>query len=544
MPIAAYAKQPVIHLIRTNVQIVAAARRPHHAITSRYTHKHIFIMLTLQQMLLDYPVTLLRALASVRSVSLSSVTQLEMVEELAVALADPAGIVEAVETCAPDVQHVLQQLVTAGGRMTAPTFFRLAGEVRQGGPNWLARAQPWLAAETPAEVLWYRGLIGRTFADVSGDLAEFVFVPLDVLPWLPMADHGQPPLDLSTAPSPITAHQAGRTLAVDMVSLLGLVANEAVPADGSGQWSRSALRSLNQQLLMPETESQLAQAGRGDSGDRLSFLISLAESLAWLHYDGGRARLDAPAVRAWLEATGAQQLQQLWQGWLASTRWNDLLRTPALRCEGSSWHNDPVATRRRFTQHLAAIPPGVWYNSADLIRALHDHDPDFQRADGVYTTWYIRRSDESNYLLGFEHWADVEGALIAYFLTGPLYWLGTVDLGDPAGDAAAHSWRLTDTGAAWMRHLPAPPAPPGPGIRVAGDFRIFLPHATAAMDRFRVARFAAWEQSQPEFCYRITQTTLRRAAETGVTAARILDFLHQATHHQLPENVVRALERR
>lgn len=72
-------------------------------------------MLTLQQMLLDYPMTLLRAIASVRGVSLSAVTQLDMVEELAVALADPAGIVEAVETCTAEVQEVLQELVAANG---------------------------------------------------------------------------------------------------------------------------------------------------------------------------------------------------------------------------------------------------------------------------------------------------------------------------------------------------------------------------------------------------------------------------------------------
>lgn len=500
-------------------------------------------MLTLQQMLLDYPMALLRAIAGVRAVNLTAGTQPEMVEELAVALADPANIVEAVETCAPHVQDVLRQLLAADGRMNAPAFFRLAGEVRQGGPNWLARAQPWLAPDSPAEELWYRGLIGRTFAVVGGDLAEFVFVPLDVLPWLP-AGGGPTSLQLAPTHEPSTVHPAACTQVADMVSLLAFIANTPVTSDSSGQWPRSALRALNQQLLTPETGPGLAQAGYADSGVRLSLLLSLSASLAWVRAEGGHLRLDAPAVRAWLESTGAQQQHQLWQGWLTSNDWNDLRRTPTLRCEGSSWHNDAVGARQRLLHDLTAAAPGVWYAVADVLDALHDYDPDFQRADGIYTTWYIRRAEEAHYLLGFEHWHDVEGSLITYLLAGPMHWLGAIDLGDPTVGPAARAVRLTAAGWAWIHDRPAPPAPPTPPVRVASDYRIYLAHDCAAMDRFRVARFTHWEASQPEFCYRITQTSLRRAAETGVTRPRILEFLQRATHHQLPGNVARALERR
>ncbi|MBK6432766.1 hypothetical protein [Candidatus Amarolinea dominans] len=84
-------------------------------------------------------------------------------------------------------QTLLAALVQAGGAMTAPSFARLAGEVRQGGPAWLAREQPWLAPINAAEVLWYQGLIGRAFATVGGETGDFIFVPVDVLAWLPSA---------------------------------------------------------------------------------------------------------------------------------------------------------------------------------------------------------------------------------------------------------------------------------------------------------------------------------------------------------------------
>ena len=144
-------------------------------------------MLTLAQTFTDYPPPLLRAIANVRGVDLSATTPSALAVELSAALADPGSIVDAVEQLPDAARAMLSALVTAGGAMTAPAFARLAGDVRQGGPSWLAREQPWTAPLNPAEVLWYRGLIGRAFATVEGETGDFIFVPSDVLPWLPAA---------------------------------------------------------------------------------------------------------------------------------------------------------------------------------------------------------------------------------------------------------------------------------------------------------------------------------------------------------------------
>ncbi|MBK6432765.1 hypothetical protein [Candidatus Amarolinea dominans] len=150
--------------------------------------------------------------------------------------------------------------------------------------------------------------------------------------------------------------------------------------------------------------------------------------------------------------------------------WDDLRRVPDLRCEGSGWRNDAVATRRRLLVHLATIRPGVWHRREDLVAAIRRHDPDFQRSDGIYTTWYIRRSHESTYLLGFEHWDEVEGALLRFLIAGPLHWLGALDIGasghgETAGEhGPLDTLRVTSQGAAWLAGQPhrvnaPPPAP-------------------------------------------------------------------------------------
>jgi hypothetical protein len=84
---------------------------------------------------------------------------------------------------------------------------------------------------------------------------------------------------------------------------------------------------------------------------------------------------------------------------------------------------------------------------------------------------------------------------------------------------------------------------------VQPDFTILAPAGVALLERFRVARFTTWLQTtwdagQPIFTYRISQTGLRRAAQQGIDAGRVLDFLQARAVAPLPANVVKALERR
>ena len=502
-------------------------------------------MLTLAQTFSDYPAPILRALASTRGFELAATTPAALAVELSAALADPASIVDAVEQLPEAARAVLSALVRAGGAMTAPAFARLAGEVRQGGPSWLAREQPWLAPLNAAEVLWYRGLIGRSFATVDGETGDFIFVPSDVLPWLPTATVVGAPMQLSVAPAPDVVHLSSYRLALDAGALLAFVQNNEVTLSPAGRWQAAALAALNQQLLAPVQERALAGAASRAGSDRLSFLLDLGRELGWWRVAAGRLRLLAAPVRSWLQLTAPNQAHALWQAWLDSTEWDDLHRVPTLRCEGSGWRNDAVATRRRLLANLATIRPGSWQRTEDWVAAVQRHDPDFQRSDGIYTTWYIRRVDEAGYLLGFEHWDDVEGALLRFLVSGPLHWLGALDLGEAAAAPGRPDvLRVTSQGAAWLRQQPAAlRAPPSAPIRVEADFSISVPHSAPAFDRFRVARFTQWEASQPDFRYRITQTALRRAAAAGVTTARVLAFLRHVTQGQLPANVARALEK-
>jgi len=505
-------------------------------------------MRTLQQCLQDYPLVLLQAIAELRGVPLVSNVQQEVVDQLATALADPPNIAAAVASCSPEARRALRELITAGGRITVPAFTRTYGELRAFGPGRLAREVPWRRPVNVTEELWYRGLISRTFAPLAEGTAEFIFVPSDVLPHLPLTPIEPPNFDIAPASEPGSVHLADDALLEDACTLLGFVQMEGAWVDHRGRWRERSLAALNERLLRPAT---LDVFDAEESGDPLALLLHLAGRLGWLREEQRRLHLQAAPVRAWLAGTRAQQRQALWAAWRDDAEWDDLCRVPWLRCEGT-WHHDPLAARQKLLGYLAHCQPGVWYAVSDFAAAIKAVDPDFQRPDGDYRSWYVRDEASGRYLSGFESWEQVEGALIAYVLTGPAHWLGATDVGDcPShasgsgiADFAAAKFRLTQAGAALLGlAVGGPREPRPPRLTVQPDFRILAPHGTPCFDRFRLARFTVWEASRPAFRHRITQRALKRARQEGISTERILAFLRRASGGDLPPNVIRALKR-
>ena len=164
-------------------------------------------MKTLYECLLNYDITLLRAIAERRGVELSTDPEQDRVQELADALLDPESVRETLAWLSPEEQQALEALVEQGGRMRAHRFALRFGEIRRFGPGSLAREAPWRAPASAAEGLWYCGLIGRAFAEDADTVVEFVYIPSDVRPLLPAL------CDRSDAPFPCPRRQNPHTTA-------------------------------------------------------------------------------------------------------------------------------------------------------------------------------------------------------------------------------------------------------------------------------------------------------------------------------------------
>ncbi|HEY65027.1 MAG TPA: hypothetical protein G4O02_10700 [Caldilineae bacterium] len=487
----------------------------------------------LEQSLIDHPSALLRAIAELRGVSLSARHPREMASELASALSEPAEVARALDDLSPEAMAALEALAAAGGHIQATVFQRQYGEIRPFGPGRLARERPWEKPTGPAEELWYRGWIFRGFVEIDGVMTEVIFIPDEILGLLPRKSTAGP--ELVAAPGPAQAIDHGDAIVQDVLTLVAMALVEGMRRR-RGRWHTVDLAALVGRFIISE-EPPLDPAGCS----RLALILHLVEHLGWIHEEGGRAKVRAAAIRPWLEADRAAQWKTLWLTWRDDETWDDLRKIPELVCEGG-WHDDPVGARRRLLAQLAQLPPGEWYALDDWVAAVKALAPDFLRPDGDYDSWYIRSADGGGYLRGFEHWEDVEGRLIRYFVRGPLHWFGLVAL-DPAGERFA----LTDAGRA-LAQGEEPPVTTSGEITVTRDFAVLVPTTVPCFDRLRVARFTMWEASpkpgsEEPFRYRITRRALRRARAQGITVDRVLAFLRDRVGDWLPENVIRALER-
>lgn len=502
-------------------------------------------MPTTSQMLADYPDILLEVLAELRAAMLDSATSHQQaVDLLAAQITDPTSIQSAyqdVTDASEQAKPAIEALLKESGEMAEAKFAREFGGIRQMGPAKLERECPWLAPESTAELLYYYGLIGRGFKGAGQKAHTIIYLPSDVVPWLPRAQHVALPNALPATPA--APPPPGRTVAADDSFLedagtfLGFLHAEQLRLSNSGPHPDDIDR-LVQRLQLPFDDTMPEQ------NVRLALLLHIANRLGWLRRtDAGAVALTGNRVRAFLEKTRAEQRQTLFEAWRSSPEWNDLCRTPGLEClETATWKNDPLQTRDESLTLLGRLLPGAWYRISDVVAAVKAVEPDFQRPTGQYDTWTIRENNTQELLSGFEQWDRVEGALLRFLLRGPLHWLGAVDLAEPA---IGNDWlmSLSQWGLRWLGHdVPQPVEHARRPLQVAENFVLTLPHGTALDDRFRVERFAQWQSSYPQHVYQMTQRSLKRAAENGISPQQIVDFLNSRSR-QVPEKVANALTR-
>jgi hypothetical protein len=506
-------------------------------------------------MLAEYPDFLIDVLAELRNAFLDDASREQRIELLAAQLTDPTNVQMAYQDAVDysvEAEAAVSLLLREHGELPEAQFSRQFGAIRQMGPAKLEREAPWLNPESVAELLYYNGLLGRTFKGAGQQAHTVVYLPSDITAWLP---HPQNPAAEGGLPIKVVAHPpaARQTLADDSFlddagTLLGFVHSERLRVTASGPHPDDVDR-LVQRLRLPYSNDM------PDLNTRLGLLLHLAGRMNWFRREGDTIQLTNNSVRAFLDKTRSEQRRALFDAWRQSPDWNDLCRTPDFECtETGNWKNDPLQTRQTLLRLLGQLQPGIWYTQDDFAAAVKQVEPDFQRPTGGYDSWYIRQNPAPNtaqnntpnttqeFLKGFDKWDQVEGALIRFLLRGPLHWLRVIDLADPSvGSNLLFS--LSRWGAPWLGHdLPQPEENLHPRISVAEDFTVTVAPDVSLSDRFRVERFAEWQASYPNYVYRITQRALKRAADGGITAARIADFL-RTRDRQAPARVIAALEK-
>jgi hypothetical protein len=488
----------------------------------------------------DHPMALLRGLAAVRGVALATNSRDDAAAQLAAVLAERGASEAILVALSPEARAAWQALCTAGGRMKVPAFTRRFGAIRPLGPGKLERERSWNAPENAAEELWFAGLVFKAFADAGDGLQEFVYIPVDLLASCDEAAPGADRAGAALSRPPQRQIEARNGLAVDAVQIIAALRETPVRVDAGG-------------LSRPADRVRLTEGLLLEDPLRLDFLLALLQQAGVLSAEGGRLRADAAASETWLRGGVWPQRTALFEAWRNSTDaapavggWNDLRRVPGLRAEGN-WRNDPLIARQAVIERLRRLPPGEWHDLAAFTAAVKREAPDYQRPEANYSDWYLRDAETGRFLSGFESWDRVDGALLRFIITGPLYWLGAASVG-LAQDGSAEAFRLTPAGLAWVGagEVPDPPRPAR--LVIQDDLTIVAPLDVPLMDRFRLLRFSEPVANDARSLalatrHRITRDSLARARSGGVKAQSILKFLEQASGGKAPQRLSAGLER-
>lgn len=459
-------------------------------------------MRTLAQSLQDHDPGYLRIVAELWGVDFPPGSS---AEELSAVL-----LAAAPELALPDrALPALHRLQRAGGRLPFEELARRYGPLREMGAGRRDRLKPWREPISALEMLWYRGLVGRAFADSADGPREFGFIPSDLLSRLPAVfEQDNAPLGESVGEPPAVL-RAGSWIVDDATTLLANLRRSS--QTGTEERRRSLTRDLGQppsaQLLLAMLDGLMA-----DSEQTAAFL-----------------RLERGAA-----------LQRLQRSWADSPSWNDLAQLTSLQVPDGEWPNDPLAGRRAALSFLRQVPTGRWWSTNRFVEAVHREHAEFLRPAGGFEAWYLQRVLDGVFLRGFEHWNAIEGEYLRYLLRGPLHWMGAADLSD---DLTA--FRLTPLSQGLLDSAAKLELPPRTGTTVVwADGQVRVSRFADRSLRYQIARLTAWEGlGGDRYHYRISARALQSAEAYGLTASHMGKILAQATGRKLPAGISRALER-
>ncbi len=428
-------------------------------------------------------------------------------EELSASLLAPDLVHDYIDSLNPETRAALQALVDRQGRMPWAEYTRLYGEAREMGPARRDRERPYLQPASPAEALFYRALLARSFFDTPNGAQEFAYIPED----------------LFNVIGPVGAqHTLGGTRAAPLLGRLATPAERAheILANDRILDDATTLLAAMRLSITPPVTSIPSQA-----------LLGLLQAAGFIK----GSLPQAEPVKAFLEASRNQALKIMTNAWRTSETFNELRLVPGLAFEGE-WTNPALGTRRSMLGFLTALPRDKWWSLPAFIQELKNAHPDFQRPAGDYDSWFIRRAPDGEYLRGFTHWDEVDGELIRFFITGILHWLGMTDLASAKPGAEPTAFRLSNPGsrAAIIE---------GSKIHISSQGILTAPRLTPRAVRYQIGRFCEWgQQKEEEYRYHITPASLQRAREQGLKLEQLYPLLAKNSAG-IPPALMKALKR-
>ena len=471
------------------------------------------VMPDLTHRLSTHDLGFLKIVADFWGIDLAAPDARTAVPELVHLLLDPSLVADIVASLPQETRQALDALIINDGWMPWSRFTGQFGSKREMGPGRRDREKPYLDPVSPVETLWYRGLIGRDFLRREGLLQECAYIPDDLLERMP----------------PVTP-------------------KGPLPPGRPASPGETAYVIEATDRILDHTCTLLAALRMGDAR-RSPALANWQPPFEFVHALLGAVKLitssEQPVpedAQPFLEMPRGEALAWLVRGWRESMLFNELRLLPGVICDGT-WQNDPSTTRQNILSHLGDVPEGKWWHLESFIKAVNESQPDFQRPAGDFDSWLLRDAISGESLAGIKHWDDVDGALLRYLITGPMHWLGLMDLASPAEGDPVSAFRFS----AWAAALLMGQSAKGlmdedQLIEVFSDGVLKASTLTPRLARYQIARFCLWiDETSSQYFYQTTPASLSQAAEQGLKIVHLEKLLKK--HGQtLPPILLRALQ--
>lgn len=442
------------------------------------------------------------------------------VDQLADSLLTSGVLLQAKEILTEQEQKALVWLDQQGGRATWDQFSRKFGQVRQMGAGKMEREKPYLSPISPGEGLWYRALIAKGFFETENGPQEFAYLPDDlreiVLPLLNPERIFQAREEFicrMAAPRERQVLYPASIAALDHICTL--LAGIRMDLD-----SRVHLPDVNQ--------------------DEFDFYSEIARSAGLITENG---QVSPEKTRYFFELSRGEAISYLWRRWKDEPAQLELDLVPEFEIEGEP-ELDNLAVRRKILDWLENLSADDWWSIGSFLAQIKERDPDFLRSGGEYDSWFIKQSDSGEFLSGFQHWEDVEGALLRYFLVGPLHWLGLIDLGAPDEELQPLAFQKTNLYPDFVSgRIPPLEVKKDAVVQIRSQGEIRIPRDVPRRIRYQIARFCDWYPLKAEaYQYRISPDSLARAEAQGLRVTHLLSFLENHAE-AIPPNIFKALQR-
>ncbi|HKV60242.1 MAG TPA: helicase-associated domain-containing protein, partial [Ktedonobacteraceae bacterium] len=272
-------------------------------------------------------------------------------------------------------------------------------------------------------------------------------------------------------------------------------------------------------------------------------------------YERNGAILAAPA-EDYFALPLLERARRCYRLWLETPFWNELGYLPGVILRPGPGPLDPAhpevlharsMVMERVVEQALEAPPGAWQGVSTFIARAKLYVPYllFPRQYGARAERYSTGSNpygwdfrlRHGWLTHREGWHQVEGGFIRAMLTGPLRWLGLVELKE---EEKADTFRINPhISASISEDAPAPDDVVWGRLVVQPNFEMIALAPVSEVLLVKLDRFAERTRLEQIAQYRLTKASVTRAVQMGLRAETIQQQLEQAAGGAgaIPQNV-------